>query len=242
MFWFPLSFPWQTLFTFFYEHLDWKQTGGDWPNSAGLYPRIGFIKRGSEWLETIYSYLRTHGLGTYSQWPPGVGRQRCIVKTKLLHKRTWEERFLQASQLIRPICNMFLLSQDSNVPLMRQFIPHFESKTGQMIMACLEGRTWTLHKLSLFYVHLCVKHEIEPLDLLWLGFSGFSLSCDYLYLQKFFQSQRGKHRVVERNLLSAICEKQTSSTVVITTVFTLVYTFSFDAKRLLILFWESWTK
>lgn len=85
MFWFPLSFPWQTLFTFFYEHSDWKQTGKDWPNSEGLCQRIRFIKGGSKWLETIYSYLRTHGLGTCSQWPPGVSWQRCIVKTELLH-------------------------------------------------------------------------------------------------------------------------------------------------------------
>lgn len=32
---------------------------------------------------------------------------------------------------------MFLLSQDSNVPSMWQSTPHFKSKAGQMIMACL---------------------------------------------------------------------------------------------------------
>lgn len=87
---------------------------------------------------------------------------------------------------------MFLLSQDSNVPSMWQSTPHFKSKAGQMIMACLEERTRTSHKILLFYVYLCVKHKIEPLDLLWLGFPGFTLSRDYLYFQKFFQSPRDR--------------------------------------------------
>lgn len=101
---------------------------------------------------------------------------------------------------------MFLLSQDSNVPSMRQSTPHFKSKAGQMIMACLEERTRTSHKILLFYVHLCVNHKTEPLDLLWLGFPGFTLSCDYLYFQKFFQNPRDRQSCWKKLIFSSLWE------------------------------------
>lgn len=75
-----------------------------------------------------------------------------------------------------------------------------------MTGACMEGRTRMSHKNSWFYVHLCVRHGIELLDLLWLGFPGFTLSCYYLYLQKFFQSSRDRQSCWKKLIFSSSWE------------------------------------
>lgn len=103
-----------------------------------------------------------------------------------------------------------------------------------MTVASMTEWTRMSHKISHVYVHLWVRHEIEPLDLQWFGFPGFTLSCYYLNLQEFFQSSRD--RVVERILFSAVCENRTASAAVITLMLFPVYV------RFLILCGESWTK
>lgn len=72
-------------FYFLYEHLDWKQTKTDWPNSEGLYQRIRFIKGARAVLSDWKPFTVTWG-HTDMDWKLAVNGHQVLVDRGALSK------------------------------------------------------------------------------------------------------------------------------------------------------------